>query len=224
MERIGTPHRFTSRLVSNQEIAPGILEIRLNRPPGFTFLPGQFIRFFVDDCPRDYTIISSSDAETIDFCIALVDKGKFSTLIERAATGDHFHYSGPYGHFVFQESARQPVFVSTGTGVAPFVAFCRSNMTEAILLHGVTTPDQLIYRNLLKSCLKSYIPCINGRFENTGSLNKAFGGRVTSYLETILVPDAYDFYLCGHRAMIVDVTALVDDRFEGSHLFIENFG
>lgn len=223
MERVGNPHQFTTSLVSCHEIGPGILEVRMVRPAGFTFLPGQFVRFVVDNCPRDYTIISGPDAETIDFCIALIEGGRFSALIARATAGDRFQLSGPHGHFIFQESTRRSVFVATGTGVAPFVAFCRSGVTDAILLHGVHVSDQLIYRQLLESCLDAYIPCISSTFDRAGSLKDAFAGRVTTYLDTLLAPDIYNFYLCGQRIMIVEATALIDDRFDGSRLFIENF-
>ena len=95
-------------------------------------------------------------------------------------------------------------------------------MKDALLLHGVSTPDQLIYRHLLEPCLRAYLPCISSPFDARGSLKGAFAGRVTTYLETMLAPDAYDFYLCGQRVMIKEVTALIDDRFDGSRVFIEN--
>ena len=223
MARIDEMSRFASPLVSTREIAPGILEVRMARPAGFRFLPGQFVRFVVDDYQRDYTIVSQPDAQTIDFCIALVEEGRFSHTIGKTKPGKRFHFSGPHGHFIFQKSAHRPVFVATGTGVAPFVAFCRSGAKDALLLHGVATSDQLIYRYLLESCLYSYIPCISGAFEKKSPPEGAFAGRVTAYLEKMLASDIYDFYLCGHRAMIRDVTALIDDRFGGSRLFIENF-
>jgi ferredoxin-NADP reductase len=204
-------------------MAPGILEVRMGRPAGFNFLPGQFIRVIMDDYQRDYTIVSPPDADTIAFCIALVEAGRFSNIIANARAGDRFQLSGPHGHFIFQGATHPPVFVATGTGVAPFVAFCCSGVKDALLLHGVATPDQLIYRYLLEPCLRAYVPCISGSFDAKGCLKGAFTGRVTAYLEKLLAPDAYDFYLCGQRAMIKAVTALIDDRFDGSRVFIENF-
>lgn len=49
MERVGGSHRFATRLVSSHEMAPRILEVRMKRPAGFNFLPGQFVRFIVGD-------------------------------------------------------------------------------------------------------------------------------------------------------------------------------
>lgn len=213
---------FTASLISCRQIGPGTLEVRLARPSGFTFLPGQFIRVFVDGSPRDYTIISDPNGETIDFCIGLVKGGRFSTLIETASQGDRFHFSGPHGHFIFRESSRRSVFVATGTGVAPFVAFSRSGVTAAILLHGVHDTDQLLYRQQLESRLDQYVPCISG-IGLKEPPQRAFHGRVTAYLETVLPHDLYNFYLCGRNTMIREATALIDDQFAGSRVYIENF-
>lgn len=223
MERVDNYSVFSSSLVAYHPVAPGILEVRIERPAGFTFLPGQFIRFYVDDVPRDYTIISAPHSQSIDFCIALVEGGRFSTLISRAMAGDTFKLSGPHGHFIYNRSANKSIFVATGVGVAPYVSFCRSGIKDAMLIHGVSTPDKLIYRRLLQPHLGTYIPCISQQFEKNEQLGEAYSGRVTDYLKTSLPQDTYDFYLCGQRNMIRDATALIDDNFEGSRLFIENF-
>jgi benzoate/toluate 1,2-dioxygenase reductase component len=222
VERV-TSHRFTTALVASHTIASGIIEVSVERPTGFTFLPGQFVRFIMDGYERDYTIISHPDAETLDLCIALIQGGRFSTAIAQAPPGDRFALSGPHGHFIFQKSVRRPVFVATGTGVAPFVAFCRIGSSDALLLHGVASPDQLVYRDRLEPVVRTYVPCISGSFDVCSHKEGAFAGRVTAYLEKMLLPGAYDFYLCGGRAMINDTTALIDEHFDGSRIFIENF-
>ncbi|WP_372680884.1 ferredoxin--NADP reductase [Desulfosarcina sp.] len=214
---------FSANLVDRHWLAPGILEIRLTRPEGVTFIPGQFLRFVMDGYERDYTMVSTPDAETIDFCIAVVNGGRFSCDIQKAGIDDTLQLTGPHGHFVFQGSANPSVFVATGTGVAPFVAFCRSGVDAGLLLHGVGTSDRLIYRDILQSGLGGYVPCISRPFEKMDLQDNAFAGRVTNYLEQHLKPDTYDFYLCGRGAMIRDVTAVIDQQFSASRLFIETY-
>jgi benzoate/toluate 1,2-dioxygenase reductase subunit len=119
-------HRFRASLVDRHWLAPGILEVRLGRPADVAFIPGQFLRFAMDGYDRDYTMVSAPDAGTIDFCIAIVDGGRFSGDILAADIGTAFRLTGPHGHFVFQGPVNPAVFIGTGTGVAPFVAFCRS--------------------------------------------------------------------------------------------------
>ena len=219
MERVNDSHLLKTVLKDRRWLAPGILELRLNRPAGFHFLPGQFLRIWMDGYQRDYTMVSGPDDETLDFCIAIVDKGRFSTNIQAAAIGSPLSVSGPHGHFIFQGSVNPAVFVATGTGVAPFVAFLRSGVRDALLLHGADTPEQLIYRALLQSGLRHYAPCISGHYEN----DDGFQGRVTHYMQEQLKPGIYDFYLCGRRAMIRDATAIIDRQFSDSRLFIETY-
>jgi ferredoxin-NADP reductase len=214
---------LTTRLTSRQWLAPGILEFRLHKPSGFGFIPGQFVRFMMDGYQRDYTMVSDPNDETIDFCLAVVDKGRFSTEIVKADIGAAFQVSRPLGHFIYQGEVNPAVFVATGTGVAPFVAFCRSGVRDALLLHGASSPGRLVYRDLLEPALRGYIPCIRPPDAEHSKSTGIYSGRVTDYLQEQLEPGTYDFYLCGRRSMIRDATAIIDRRFGESRLFIETY-
>lgn len=223
MEAVGIRRRFCANLMDRRWLAPGIMELRLVRPRMFHFIPGQFVRFAMTGYWRDYTMVSRPGGESLDFCIAVAEGGRFSGDVENLARGFPFQVSGPHGHFVFQGPLNPAVFVATGTGLAPFVAFCRSGVSDALLLHGVRTPDQLIYRDLLQAVCRAYVPCLSRPLERRAGLDRVFPGRVTGYLEQRLKPGTYDFYLCGRREMIRDVTALIDERFGDSRLFVEPF-
>ena len=223
MGNVKTKGRFSAILRDRRWLAPGILEFRLQRPPGFDFIPGQFVRFIMAGYQREYTMISQTGAETLDFCIAVEALGRFSDAIQAADTEAAFSFDGPLGHFVYQGPANPAVFVATGTGVAPFVAFCRSGVRGALLLHGVGTSDRLIYNQVLQAGMQSSVACISKAGAVGDDPTGRFPGRVTRYLETRLAPGNYDFYLCGRRAMIRDATAIIDRRFEGSRLFIEAY-
>lgn len=213
---------FSAALTGRQWIAPEILEFRLRRPAGFDFIPGQFVRFDMGGYQREYTMISKQGDATIDFCIDVKEPGHFSSAIQAADIGAIFKIIGPLGHFIHQgTTARPAVFVATGTGVAPFVAFCRTGVRGALLLHGVGDPGRLIYRQVLRDGVQSYVACISREFAGAGGDH--FPGRVTRYLESQLPPGTYDFYLCGGRAMIRDAVAIIDRRFDGSRLFVEAY-
>ena len=95
MERVEESNRFATTLVSCHVLAPGILEVHMRRPAGFNFLPGQFLRVIMDDYQRDYTIVSGSDAETLDFCIAMVAGGVFPMPWARQKKGIRFDSPAP---------------------------------------------------------------------------------------------------------------------------------
>lgn len=224
MEKVGDQRPFETTLAARQWLAPGMLEIRLKRPADLRFIPGQFMRFFMKGYQRDYTMVSSADADTIDFCVAIEERGRFSNKIQKVAIGDAFLLSGPHGYFVFQGDLNPAVFVATGSGIAPIVAFCRAGIGGACLLHGVQSRDQLVYRDTLASRLRDYVPCISkARGADDAPPGAGYTGRVTDYLNEKLVPGVYDFYLCGQRSMIQDAIAIIDRRFPDSRLFSEAY-
>ena len=95
-----------------------------------------------------------------------------------------------------------------------------SEVTGFTLIHGVDNPQDLYYQSKLEPAADHYIPCISGEYQAEASY---FRGRVTDWLQRHLPPAVYDFYLCGRREMIRDVTWLVDERFPGSLIYSELF-
>jgi benzoate/toluate 1,2-dioxygenase reductase subunit len=223
VERVGDTPSYTASLLDRHWLAPGILELRLTRPEGVAFIPGQFLRLLWMVTSGITPWFPHRMPRRSIFASPWWMGGRFSSDILKAEIGILIPLTGPHGHFVFQGPVNPAVFVATGTGVAPFVAFCRSGVDEARLIHGVGTPDRLIYRDLLQSALQEYVPCISRPSENMDPSNRAFSGRVTDYLGQRLKPGTYDFYLCGRRSMIRDAAAIVDDRFGDSRLFIETY-
>lgn len=223
MERLGQHQRYEVQLVDRRMLAPNILEARFHRPPRLTFVPGQFMSVFAGDFQRDYTMVSSPSDPTLDFCIGLWPGGRFSEMIRGAKVGDLFRFAGPHGHFIFHRAPKPAVFVATGTGIAPFVAYCRGGAKPSLLLHGVRSPAHLVYDETLRAGSTRYCPCLSRLSETAQRPADAFAGRVTDYLRSALAAGAYDFYLCGRRDMIREATAIIDRRFDGSRLFVEPY-
>ena len=113
-----------------------------------------------------------------------------------------------------------PVFVATGTGIAPFCSMVRSGIGGFVLLHGVRQPADLYYRDLFQTAAKTYVACLSSADQESDAY---FHGHVTEYLQKHLPMGSYDFYLCGNRGVIRDVTRLVDRQFPGSLVYTEMF-
>lgn len=197
-------------------------EIRFERPDHFDYLPGQKISFVDGAHRRDYTLLGPVEADELALCVRLVANGRFSPRLARASSGDRFRITVPFGFFTYKASSRPAVFVATGTGIAPFVAFTRAGIRGFDLLHGGRTASELYYQEILTGSARSYIPCISGA-SGGESLAAAFAGRVDQYLTTVFPEGVYDFYLCGRSEMIRDVTRVIDLRFPDSRLFMEAF-
>jgi benzoate/toluate 1,2-dioxygenase reductase subunit len=211
---------YSSELIARRWLSNKSFEIILTKPKSFEYEPGQWIRLIHHTVERDYSLVSSPTDPDVALCIRNIEGGILSPGLSDAPVGACFNFNGPHGYFTFRPSSRPAVFVATGTGLAPFVSMARSGVTGFILLHGVHSAEDLYYSSVIKSAAKQYVPCIS---EADMSSGEHFRGRVTDCLRKNLAPGAYDFYLCGSREMIRDVTFLVDEKFPGSLIFTETF-
>ena len=211
---------YDTALLERRQLSDNTFEAVFSRPSGFEFTAGQRIRLIHGGLERDYSLANAPDDAVLVLCIRQVAAGRFSTLLSSAPVGTDFTISGPHGYFVFQASARPPVFVATGTGVAPFAAMARAGVSAFTLLHGIRQAGDCYYASLFRSKSRRYVACLS---EEDPSEAGTFHGRVTDYLASRLEPDRYDFYLCGRREMVRDVIWLVDDRFPGSMVYTEIF-
>ena len=197
-------------------------EAAFARPAGFSFEPGQHVRFRSRRMEREYSMVSIPEDPELRFCIRDTGTGNFSSALASAAPGTDFSFTGPHGYFRFRPSARIPLFVATGTGIAPFVSMARAGVSGFVLLHGVRSVAELHYADVFRSAADIYVPCLSDSAFPDQTEN-AFSGRVTDYLERRLPEGRYDAYLCGRREMIRDATLLLDDRFPDSRVFSETF-
>ncbi len=211
---------YRTRLLDRRALSPGAFEIDLARPEGFSFLPGQRIRLCHGDLQRDYSLVNAPDEPILTLCVRFVKQGAFSPLLKAAPKNTPFSFSGPHGYFVFRPSGKTPVWVASGTGIAPFAAMCRSGVSAASVVHGVRSRKELYYADLFRRHAASYTPCVTASEKD---MQDVFHGRATRFLEERLAPGAYDFYLCGRREMVRDATFIVDERFPGSNIYSEIF-
>ncbi len=211
---------YTTELLERRWLSEKAFEIILARPPAFKFQPGQSIQLFLEDIERDYSLISAPSDSQLALCIRNVKGGAMSSVLSKVAISARMEFAGPHGYFIFQSSPRPPILVATGTGIAPFCSMVRSGLKGFTLLHGVEKSEELYYAPEIKESAGLYVPCLSGAVEKKSA---HFHSRVTDYLQDKLPVKAYDFYLCGRREMIRDVTLLVDERFPGSHIYTELF-
>ncbi len=211
------------KVVGNRRLAENTFEIRFERPDGFEFLAGQKIGILHGDLYRDYSLISSRIGSDLAICVRRVADGAFSPVLTGSQKGDPFHITPAFGYFLYQSSERTAVFVATGTGIAPFVAYAHDGARDYYLLHGVRSKADLYYRDILAPAARAYTPCLSGPEDNHSEDKTHFYGRVTDYLEHRLPQGKYDFYLCGRGEMLRDATRIIDQRFDGARVFSELF-
>ncbi|HUG29389.1 MAG TPA: FAD-binding oxidoreductase [Candidatus Limnocylindria bacterium] len=206
------------------------------------FEPGQYmtIGVFVEGDPgvptrivqRPYSVASDpgvADAEGYELYIRLVQGGQFTPLLWRLPLGHRMRMIGPKGKFVLDpDDDRTHIFISSGTGNAPFVSMMKALLREgrprkAVFLNGVSYAGDLGYRALLGDWEASggypvrYIPTVSrpSAPENAGWAGR--WGRVEAIVAPVceelgLTPDNSIAYICGNPDMILAAEATLLDR------------
>jgi len=210
-------------LMQRRRLTENSFEIELARPPSFEFKAGQTIRFIHESMERYYSLISTPDDPTLVICVYYVPRGKFSPVLAKAEIRTAFRITGPHGYFTFNTSERTPVFVATGTGIAPFVSMGRFGIADFNIIHEVESAADLYYQDLFRKIASSYTACLLAPSEADLSTPDTFHGNAADYIKENLSPASYDFYLCGERDMTREVTLLADEHFPGSYVFKEVF-
>jgi len=199
------------------------------------FEPGQYmtIGVFADGklVQRPYSVASAprvAGSEGYEFYLRLVHGGTFTPLLWGLPVGHRMRMIGPKGKFVLDpDDDRTHLFISSGTGNAPFVSMMRETLAagaprRAIFLNGVSHVRDLGYREQVESWERSgeypvtFVPTIS---RPTDPGNAGWTGR-TGRVETIvgpvveelgLRPDDTVAYLCGNPDMILSAEATLLD-------------
>ena len=168
---------------------------------------------------REYSMYSGAEAPYLDFLIRGVERGVVSTALQNVRVGDEVEIGGPYGEFCLSESVlnNRHLFVATGTGIAPFHSYIKTFPgLDYRILHGIRLREEAYHATHYES--ERYLACIS-RPNGSGS-----GERVTDRLAHEKIIDDEKIYLCGNRAMIVDVIDILRAKgVSGDNIFTEVF-
>ncbi len=185
--------------------------------PVFEFEPGQFLSIFVDKegkkISRPYSIASSpTEREAIELCIKVVDGGFMSNYLRDRQPGDRYAIMAPLGGFILREPiATDIAFISTGTGVAPFVGMTKWLIHHGHMDHdvymftGVRYVSELLYHDLFQTWERKYpnfhyVPSISR--PETPDWTGRKGYVQAAIKDEIKNPAATTAYICGLHEMV----------------------
>jgi ferredoxin/flavodoxin---NADP+ reductase len=232
---------FNARLVERQELNPSLIICKIQLDEGYhaDFEPGQFTNLGLP--PRDpaagsgssglvkrpYSIASAPGEHPTEFYIRLVDDGAFTPLLfEMPLGGRLWMDEKTLGRFTLssvEDTDRDLVMVSTGTGIAPFVSMLRhfhgtNRWRRMVMINGVREAIDLGYREELERLDRQdaffrYLPICSREPQAEGTQARWNGLR--GYVMHLLDPEVYEasvgapltpercqVFLCGNPAMI----------------------
>ena len=180
---------------------------------------------------RPYSVASAPSAanDGYEMYVRLVEGGTFTPLLWELPVGHRMRIIGPKGKFTLEpDDDRIHVFVSSGTGNAPFVAMMRELLAKgeprrAVFLNGCSYERDLGYRELLEGWERdggypvTFIPTVSRPDDPRNAAWTGRTGRVESILGPVcdelgLTPDNAVVYLCGNPDMILTAEAMLLER------------
>ena len=209
-------------LIDVREIAPNVRHFVFEAPEvrDLAFTPGQFVSLTHSiegkEITRPYSIASKPDGNRFDLCLNLVEDGILSPWLFTLELGAEIEITDPLGYFVVRNPLRDAVSVATGTGIAPMRSMIEARIEQdepprLTLIFGVRYEHGLLYRDEFE---KLALEHPNFRFWPTLSRPEPSwtgrSGHVQPHLvEAVGERRAIDVYICGLKAMVDDVRAML---------------
>ena len=233
---VPSDERYNATLVERHDETDTLayFSVRFDGEP-VPFEPGQYMTIGVMAdgklWQRPYSVASApvETANGYEFYVRHVPIIRFTTLLWRLQVGHPMRMAGPKGRFLLEPAdARTHLFVSTGTGIAPFISMIRETMAQrkprkTVVLHGVSYADELGYRDVLEGWERDgaypvrYVPTISRPADPRNAEWTGRTGRVEGVIDDVcrdlgLRPERTVVYICGNPDMILNVERVLMGR------------
>ena len=212
--------RLKATLIEVREIAPNVRHFVFETPENLSFTAGQFVSIthVVDsqEIIRPYSIASKPDGNRFDLCLNIVEDGFLSPWMFTLEPGAEIETTAPLGYFVIRNPQRDAVFIATGTGIAPMRSMIHAELERGdsrrfTLVFGVRYEHSLLYRDEFEK-----LAAAHSNFQFWPTLSRpepSWTGR-TGHVQQHLVEALggrrdVDVYICGLKAMVDDVRAML---------------
>jgi ferredoxin--NADP+ reductase len=233
---VAAPPALNATIVRREDQTSSLARFWVRPDAAIAFAPGQYLTLglVVDGrlVARPYSAASTCDSapsDGVEFYVRKVNHGALTSRLWQRPVGERVRLTGPKGRFtLLPGDQRTHLFVSSGTGSAPFVSMLRERLAagqppRSVVLNGVSHVADLGYRDLFDCWHQrpdvpvTFVPTIS-RPDDPG--NAGWPGRV-GRVETIvsaicdemgLVPTDTVAYLCGNPAMIAATELVLDER------------
>jgi len=187
---------------------------------GMQFIPGQHLVLGLPGSSelREYSIYSGITDDALEVIIKEVDDGVVSRQLKNIKPGDHLEVRGPYGFFLTRAAVPDTgklIFLSSGTGIAPFHSYVKSfPEADYRLIHGVRNRDEAYESEDYQG--KRFITCTSRDKEGD------YYGRLTDYLLEVELDTESQVFLCGNSNMIFDAMDILRARgFSQNQIYTE---
>jgi ferredoxin--NADP+ reductase len=163
------------RVASLRRWSDKLFSFTISRPGDFDFENGEFVTLGLRHegklIARAYSIVSTSDADELEFLSIHVPDGPLTSRLTGIREGDGVWVNAKStGSLTLRhvQPGRHLYLLATGTGLAPFMSLIRDpavyrSYEKAILVHTVRTPSELAYQQQIEAITNDrllYLPTV----------------------------------------------------------------
>ncbi|TDR70618.1 ferredoxin--NADP reductase [Paludibacterium purpuratum] len=156
------PKHIAAPIRDIRQWAPNLWSIKIDKPEGFVFTPGHYVRLGIAAAPghadgaivwRAYSIVSAPAEPTLEFLITLIPDGAFTGVLTTLQPGGSILLEpAALGFFLAEQLSpgEHLWMLATGTGLGPYIAMLRQPTSLAayrrlVLVHSVRHTHELAY-------------------------------------------------------------------------------
>lgn len=205
---------YRVKILNTAFITPDVKRLTLEKPKGYTFIPGQATDVSIDeegwsDKLRPFTFTSLPTARTLELIIKIYrDHEGVTNRIGLLHEGDHLILREPWGAITYKGPG---FFFAGGAGVTPFVAILRDLHHKdqlrgnTLLCTNKTADDVILDEEFTKLLGKKFLKVFTR--QNVIGYHER---RIDRDLLITLVQD-FDqhFYVCGPGAFVTDINRML---------------
>ncbi len=222
---------YQAKLLEKKQISPDVHYFKFSHPPqlDWDFNAGQYMIFHIPQgeghaARRQYSIASHpAQKDSLEFIIEYVPNGVASHYLAQMQVGQELTFQGPAGVFTYRENEKEPVFLATGTGIAPIYSMLcdllkNNNYSKHIYLFwGLKHKADMYYFLELKRLAQEHANfhfkmCLSREEElsalfEEGDLAFCTSGRIDKGFEAMITSSSgnklnYNYYVCGSKHVV----------------------
>lgn len=238
-------------IVERRAWTPRLISLRI-QAERILFEAGQFVRVALDidsqRIGRPYSFVNAPHESLVEIYFNIVPEGPLSPRLGGLAVGEQLWLQRQANGFLTLSEippAQHLWLLATGTALGPFLSILKTDapwkrFARVVLVHGVRTPEELAYRDLITQLVEQYAPLLQYvPVLSRENVSWALQGRIPAQIlngalekacELTLDPTTAHVMLCGNSGMIEDTSQILyarglkkHRRREPGHISIEKY-